>query len=142
MWNRDILRQLCYRLDDQSIEKLAESWRLWEEVTTLLKDNSFWKERTEYIAEMSLPVEPTYDWVEIYYNVLRSTEHKDKPRDRALGVFEEVYLPGLKHVNSLLILFDIYGIPAKPAPQAITELRCSWIRSGIVLRSLIRAGYV
>lgn len=67
MDNRDILHQLCSKLDDEILKKLATTLGLWTEINALLRDTSFWKARTGHVWGYILRNQQDMDWKYNYY---------------------------------------------------------------------------
>ncbi|CAH6420754.1 Hypothetical protein POVR2_LOCUS247 [uncultured virus] len=70
MNNPDTLRKLAMSMDYQALVNLARESQWIREVTKLFGDRTFWKQKTEYVAEMTLPEILDADWAQIYHRVV------------------------------------------------------------------------
>lgn len=102
----DIWREICLRASDQVLISLSLT-SLREALLVLVRDNNFWFERTELLAGRTLTKRPSADWQTIYHSLLEAKE--EEKRDRERGRERYMYTPGFKHLDSLLVLEDIYG---------------------------------
>lgn len=122
------LREICSKLNDETLHNLGRYARdiaLVRALTSLLRDNSFWYERTKYLARMmraktgsTLPCSELLrnkdvDWTTVYYILVttRSLSKKRLPPDSQLGIISRRYVSGLRCLQALLILIQIYGEP-------------------------------
>lgn len=146
MENRDILRQICSRLDNETLIAFTDNLRLWREVTALLKDNTFWHERSEFLVGRTLHTENRYDWRTIYDLLLWTIDSLvefEKLHDPNNGVLDPYYSAGLiSNVDVLLVLFEVYGTPIKPSPRQRTLEYCGWITRPAVLQYLLDEGFL
>lgn len=149
--NHDTLRELCYRLDDQTLRKFAENSRLWKEVTAMLDDPEFWYHRTEHLAGRSLTPRPNTAWNDVYYGLVKAKMANNEDVTRASwsnsqveprDLSSKLYRPGLSDLGTLLVLEEVYGKPAPtPADYRKNEIYAH-IASVPVLRYLVETRYL
>lgn len=142
--NPDTLRLLCIKLDDTALHNLGRTG-LQREVTSLLGDNSFWYERTQFLVDKPLEFKKDVDWTIIYYVVKRTVDDvaANESDDSASGIFSRKYIAGLKYLPALLVLLSIYGPPAGSLTNARDILQNALeIKSVEVLQYIIDNGYI
>lgn len=101
----DVLAQICVRLDDVTLFQFARIARLWEEVARLLRNNLFWKRRTEHLAGHPLDSPKLGIWMRAYYAILSMEDSEfDDSEDEVRGY---VYHAGLMDLDLLLIMFQV-----------------------------------
>src|SRR3990170_8950489 len=135
MENRDILRQICERLDDETLFQLWKVDAYKQAISSFLTGNLFWYVRSEYLLSEienrfvnSLTKRPDADWKKIYYALLLSL----MPISNKL-----VHVSGMDNLDSVLVLEEVYG----PVPTYTWEEQMYvWkhIESVPVIRYLVR----
>lgn len=124
----DVLAQICVRLDDVTLFQFARIARLWEEVARLLRNNLFWKRRTEHLAGHPLDSPKLGIWMRAYYAILSMEDSEfDDSEDEVMDL------------DLLLIMFQV-----RPTDQReMRGLMKNGIRtSGEVFRYLLDTGLV
>ncbi|CAH6420611.1 Hypothetical protein POVR2_LOCUS205 [uncultured virus] len=129
----DTLRLICYRLEDSVLFELWKSDEYRVALTNFYSDNSFFKQRSEWIVGRSLKDRMNVPWSTIYYS-LRAA------RDRDVDI--PVHLYGMHDLNSLLVIDEVYGYLLPRSYLDRDRSRAIWrIRTPEVLRSLLRRGF-
>lgn len=98
--NRDILREICSRLGDDTLFRLWKYDEYQAPIGSFLADNLFWYERSSHLSGWDLEMRPDTAWNRVYPALL----------DALLEIARErVYLHGLEDLNSLLVLEEVYS---------------------------------
>lgn len=71
---KDILAQICARLDNKTLEKLSRT-SLWQQVRSFLLANLFHKSRVENLIGNEIEADTNIDWL-VVYNFLESNYDK------------------------------------------------------------------
>lgn len=145
--NPDTFRRLCVQLDEKALYSLGRGmsgqW-IMSAITTLLNDNRFWYERTEYIANKKLSYNQDDNWVKIYNIVDRTLtasvgstlEHNKRT------IFSWMYILGLKYLPALKTLVEIYGEPSPMSASRALEMQPLAIESVDVLMYILDKGWI
>ena len=110
----DVLRQIAYRLDDQSLFSLPQSLELRRDMSKLLQDNSFWHQRAEHLTSKQIDYNPNLDWRQMYYGLLSIENSKSfDPDKKPIDIFDPVFKYTLENIDFLKLVIELYGPIAK-----------------------------
>lgn len=109
MQNPDILRHIAILLDYESLIKLGRYTNLTSELTWLLADESLWKQKVEYLANLILEDYPDANWVQIFHKVAQLVSEPITDT----SILSEIYQPALQDLTTLRIFLAVR--PAKHA---------------------------
>ena len=126
----DIIAEICYHLDDDSLFELAKSQGLYQLVNKLLKSDYFHYRRVTNLLVASLDYNPEVKWQQVYYTVYYDSEGQ--------SIWNTFYLPGMNHLPTLKVLEKI-GNPAHVQPT-MKDLEA--VGNVAVMKYLIEQNYV
>ncbi|CAH6420322.1 Hypothetical protein POVR2_LOCUS125 [uncultured virus] len=111
MNNPDTLRKLAISLDYQTLVDLGRESEWVREVTNLFKDWTFWKQKTEYVAGMTLPNVADADWVQIYHKVVDlMTKLSEGETSEDEGILSVIYEDALDDLATLQVFLAIHPV--------------------------------
>lgn len=139
MQNKDVLRQLCIRLDYQTLINFGRNSMWIVQVTELFRDRFFWKEKAEYVVQRTLTDYLSKNWVNVFH-ALSEWKKEDEIGDEDEGIFSPIYALGMNDLDVLRTLIEI--VPPRPLTLEDDDLYPEKIKNVEVLDWLLENKYI
>ncbi|CAH6419545.1 Hypothetical protein POVR2_LOCUS49 [uncultured virus] len=131
----EIIAEICYHLDDNSLFELAKSQGLYSVVNSLLKSNYFHYRRVANLlvstAASKLQYDPDVNWQQVYYATRYNLD--------GISIWSHFYQAGMNHLPTLKVL-EYIDSPAVPVPPTSTDLEA--VGNVEVMKYLVEQKYV